>query len=120
MTEGPVGAAVRSLAATALDGNQLVRLSRTINRLRAGNKDLAPLAPFKLGLVSNSTTDFLIAPIIASAARVGLLVEVVAAHYDQVLQSALDPASAINVARCRNCSLRSSPTSVSSATSSPP
>lgn len=99
-TDGPVGAALRSLAATALDGNQLVRLARTIDRLRAGNKDLTPLTPFKLGLVSNSTTDFVISPIVASAARVGLLVEVVAADYDQVLQSALDPDSAVNLARC--------------------
>jgi FkbH-like protein len=98
-SESP-GLALRELAGYGLDENQLTRLGRLLGRLRSAERDLTPLSPFKLGVISNSTTSFLIPAILASAVRFGVLVDCVAADYDQVLQNALDPASAINAACC--------------------
>ena len=93
------GAVARTLAGTALDGNQLSRLGRALARLREGGRDMAPLTPFKLGLLGNGTLDLLAPALIASAARHGILIEVVQADYDQVLQEALSPDSSINRAK---------------------
>jgi FkbH-like protein len=98
--EGPKGDALRQLAGHSLDVNQLSRLARSAKALREKNVSLAPLTPFRLGLVSNATTDFLEAALVASALRHGLDVELVKADYGQVLQTALDPGSTINRAKC--------------------
>jgi FkbH-like protein len=100
IAEGTVGAALRSLAGHSLDENQLNRLAETLQKLRADRRDLAPLAPFKLGIVSNSTTDFLVPSIVGSSLRYGLAIECIVGHYDQVVQSAIDPESPINKAQC--------------------
>jgi len=94
------GSSLRLLAGHGLDENQLTRLARTLAKLRTEGRDLTPLAPLKLGIVSNSTSDFLIPTIVASGLRHGLAIECVAGHYDQVVQSALDPTSDINRAGC--------------------
>ena len=94
------GAELRALASYALNENQLVRLARTMDKLRQSGRSLAPLMPFKLGIISNATTNFIVPVIVASAARFGLAVECVVAEYNQVMQSALEPGSAINAARC--------------------
>jgi FkbH-like protein len=98
--EGEAGAAVRALAGYALDENQLVRLARTLDKLQRDGRSLAPLAPFKLAIISNSTTNFLVPVIRASAARFGVAVDCVVAEYNQVMQSALDPNSPVNASRC--------------------
>ena len=95
---GARGNQLRQIAGMRLDANQLVRLAKTLRTVP--DADRTPLSPFRLGLISNSTTDFIEPAIVASALRYGLAVEIVKADYGQVLQSALDPASAINAARC--------------------
>ncbi len=92
------GSVARRLASTALDENQLVRLSRTIQKLRGLNHSLAPLTPYRLAILSNSTADFLPAALSATAARHGLMLECVSAGYGQVMQESLDPQSAVNTA----------------------
>ena len=93
-------ASLRFLASHALSLNQLTRLDRTLARLKSSNADLAGLSPFRLGVISNATTDFMVPAITASALRFGVLVECVTADYGQAMQSALDPASRINQAGC--------------------
>jgi FkbH-like protein len=84
------------LASSALDENQLVRLSKVIDQARSGGHSLAPLRPYRLGLISNSTTDFILPALVATAARHGIALECVAGNYDQAVQESLTPESIIN------------------------
>jgi FkbH-like protein len=93
------GSAFRALARYALDGDQLSRLGRAITRCFAEGKPLAPLRPFRLGLVGNSTLDLLRPMLVASAARHGLALECIQADFGQTTQEALDPAGRINAAK---------------------
>ena len=93
------GALIRSLAAYALNENQLHQLSRVISKARKAGPSLDPLVPFRLGLLSNSTADLMVPSLVASAARYGIALECVAAEYDQVIQEALSPDSAIHRAK---------------------
>jgi FkbH-like protein len=93
------GLRIRALASYALDENQLNRLAKVIIRCSGSCDSLKPLSPFRLGLLSNSTTDFIIPPLIASAARHGFALECVRSNYDQSVQEALSPDSAVNAAR---------------------
>jgi len=95
MAEG-AGLELQALATSALDQNQLVRLAKTINHLRASGTVMKPLAPFRLGIVSNATTDFIVPALVATAARHGIVLEVVAGEYDQVLQETLEANSKVN------------------------
>jgi FkbH-like protein len=94
----PAGRAVMRLASHALDENQLRRLAETIETLRAQNR-LAPLAPFKLGVLGNATLEPLIPLLIATAARYGIALECVTADYAQTVQEALSPNSRVNRAK---------------------
>jgi len=94
-----LGSRVQALASHSLDENQLHRLAKAIQKLRADGKSLAPLTPFRLGLLSNSTTDFIEPALIATAARHGILLECIHSNYGQVIQEALTPDSAVNAAR---------------------
>jgi len=96
---GQIGSEVQALAGHALDQNQLARLAKTIQAAKAQGKSLLPLEPFKLALLSNATTDFLIPALMASVARHGLDLEVVRGNYDQVAQEALAPDSSVNRAQ---------------------
>jgi len=93
------GCAVRDMALHALDQNQLTRLGRTITRLHAEGRSLAPLEKFRLGLIGNGTLDLLAPVLVATAARYGLALECVQAGYGQMTQQALDPDSLINASR---------------------
>jgi FkbH-like protein len=97
--QGDLGGAVRSLANHRLDENQLFRLSRAIAKAKGAHRSLNPLSPFRLGLVSNATTDFLVPAIAATAARHGIAVEVISSEYGQVMQEVLSPESAIHGGR---------------------
>ncbi len=90
------GREARALASYALDENNLNRLARTMGKCES----LQPLSPFRLGVLSNSTTDFLLPALTATAARYGLTLECVCGNYDQVIQEALTPDSKVNVAKC--------------------
>lgn len=95
-----LGRRLQRLANHALDENQLNRLAKAIQRARDAGHALAPLTPFRLGLISNATSHFIVPALVATAARHGIALECIEADYDQVMQAALAPDSAINQARC--------------------
>ena len=93
------GQTLQALASHSLDMNQLHRLAKTIRSLQSTGRSLTPLTPFKLGILSNSTTDFVVPSLIASAARHGISLECVVADFDQAMQDAINPESAIHRAK---------------------
>src|SRR5580698_7157562 len=76
-----VGRELQLLATAALDHNQLVHLAGTIEKLRARGADCKPLVPFRLALLSTATTDFIVPALVATAARHGIILEVVTGGY---------------------------------------
>ena len=96
---GEAGRQIQALASHALDLNQLTRLAKTIGSLRSSGAKLAPLKPFRLGMLSNATTDFIVPSLVATAARHGLALEVIPSHFDQALQEALSPTSTVNTSQ---------------------
>lgn len=99
VSEEPSGSELRSLASCALDLNQLTKLAKVIKNARAAGSTLAPLVPFRLAVLSNSTIDFIVPALIATAARHGIALEVIQPSYDQVAQEALTPDSSVNGSR---------------------
>lgn len=97
--ESDVGRDLRYLASHALNGNQLTDLARAIGKLRESGADLKPLAPLRLGIVSNATTGLLAPALIGSAARHGFALDCVETEFNQGLQAALDPRSVLNAAK---------------------
>ena len=97
-TEEPAGASVQRLATLSLQPRQAAALGRAISRLRAAGADLAPLSAFRLGVLASATYDLALDALSAAAARHGVLVDIVRTPYDQVVQQALDPGSAIYAA----------------------
>jgi FkbH-like protein len=93
---GPIGHELQSLASHALDLNQLTKLAKVIARARTEGKSLDPLTPFRLAILSNSTIDLIVPALVASAARRGIVLEVIQPSYDQVAQEALTPDSKVN------------------------
>ncbi len=91
-----LGQALRVLAAHSLSEKQLGRLSQTIAALVAQGANLAPLTPFRLGLIGNATLDMIVPTLAASAARHGILLESSRAEFGQTIQEALNPQSQIN------------------------
>ena len=92
------GQALQRLAQQHLGLTQAMALSRKLRQLRGQAKSSA-LTSFKLGLVSNGTVDFIVPFLEATALRYGMALEVVAGHFGQHVQEALDPGSEINTAR---------------------
>ena len=90
------GKQLLALSNFRLDENQLFRLSQTLAAVNKAGVSTKPLTPFRLGLVSNATTDFIVPAIIASALRHGIALQVVKGDYGQVVQEALSLDSAIN------------------------
>jgi len=98
--EGPgLGLRLQALANHALDGNDLVRLAKTVTMARKHGHSLAPLTPVRLGMVSNATSQLAVPVLIATALRHGIDLDIIAADFGQVLQEALSPGSRINQAR---------------------
>lgn len=93
------GRRIRELASCNLDENQLNRLANAMAKARRQGRSLAPLAPFRLGIVSNSTTELLIPPLVASAARYGFDLECIVAGYGQAIQTALSADSDIHATK---------------------
>jgi FkbH-like protein len=93
------GRRIRALAGFGLDSGKLNRLAKIITGKQKGGQTLAPLTPFRLGILSNATIDFIVPALVASAARHGIALECIAAKYDQAVQEALSPASAVNQAQ---------------------
>jgi FkbH-like protein len=93
------GPLLQALASFALDENQLNKLAKVISKSTNSHIGLKPLTPFRLGVLSNSTMDFIVPSIVGTAARFGLAIECIKADYDQVIQEALSPDSIINRAK---------------------
>jgi FkbH-like protein len=98
--EAELGRQIQALASCSLDDNQLNRLAKVITKSAASGKSLKPLTSFRLGVLSNSTVDFIVPSLIGTAARHGIALECVKADYDQVIQEALSPDSLINSSNC--------------------
>jgi FkbH-like protein len=96
---GESGREVRALASFGLDENKLARLANSIEVLRSRADALRPLTPFRLGIISNATSHFMVPALVATAARYGIALECIEANYGQVMQEALDADSMINKAR---------------------
>jgi FkbH-like protein len=94
-----IGTRIQALAGFALDLNQLVRVTRSIDAAHEAGAPLQPLLPFRLGLLGNGTLDLIVPALRGSAARHGIDLTCVAAEYGQVMQAALSPKSRINRAR---------------------
>lgn len=87
------------LSNTAISLNQCGRLIKALvksNFQQQSNNP--PMATFKLGIVSNATLNLFAPALKASALRHGILLEVIQADFDQVIQEALNPDSLINTA----------------------
>lgn len=97
--DADLGPQLQALAGFGLDENQLTRLARTIEQARQDGRALAPLVPFRLGIVSNATSHFLVPALVATAARHGIGLECIAAGFDQAMQEALAADSPLNLAR---------------------
>lgn len=98
-SEQELGKQIQALASYALDYNQLNRLAKVLKKFYTAGADVAPLVPFRLGVLSNSTTEFIVPSLVATAARYGIALDCVQANYNQVIQEALDPNSTVNCAR---------------------
>jgi len=98
--DGDCGNAIKAIATQRLTGTQLGRLASLIGQLRTQGRSLAPLTPFRLGLIGNGTLDLVAPALVATAARHGFLLECVTADFGQAAQEALSPTSKINRARC--------------------
>jgi FkbH-like protein len=96
---GEVGREVRALASFGLDENKLARLANSIEAVRSRPEGLRPLMPFRLGILSNATSHFMVPALVATAARYGIALECIEANYGQLMQEALAVDSAVNRAR---------------------
>ena len=94
-----LGQRLQWLASHALDEIELNQLAKQMVRARKAGHSLAPLAPFKLGLISNATTDFICPALVATALRHGVALECIAGPFGQVAQQALSPDSEIKQAK---------------------
>jgi FkbH-like protein len=86
------------LAQEAIGLSQAIAISRAVRRMN-GEGAVKNLTPFKLGVLSNGTTDFVVPFLEATALRHGIALDVVTVPFGQVLQSALDPNSPIHAAQ---------------------
>src|SRR5271163_2479901 len=90
-----LGQRLQWLASHALDEIRLNQLAKQTVRARTSGYSLGPLIPFKLGLISNATTDLVCPALVATALRHGIALECIAAPFGQVAQQALSAASDI-------------------------
>ncbi len=95
-TSEDLGLTIRTLATYGLDENALNKLAKLIETAKA--KPLS-LTPFRLGIISNSTTDFLTPSLVATAARHGFVLDCIQADFGQTVQEAVNPASTLNQAQ---------------------
>jgi FkbH-like protein len=91
----PLGPRLRELANHALESNGLNRLAKVLAKARREGRPLQPLAPLRVGLLSNSTMTLIASAIEGSGLRHGLAIETVEAPFGRVVQEALDPSSVI-------------------------
>ncbi|MGH7065478.1 MAG: hypothetical protein ACREET_15490, partial [Stellaceae bacterium] len=93
------GARIRHLASHRLDNAQLFRLAATIKAMAARAGNFRQLTRFRLGFLSHGTTELIAPVLVASAARYGILLEVIEAPFDQIVHEALTAGSKTNRAK---------------------
>jgi FkbH-like protein len=87
------GMQAQRLASRELDAAQSRLLSRQIVRAIAAGKDMAPLSPLRLAVLSASTFDFVEDAVPAAAARHGVALDCHVAPLDTIEHEAFDPSS---------------------------
>jgi len=87
---------IRSLATTALDTNQLLRLAKTIHKYRQTVQPDDKSTPFRLACVTNGTPDLILGALTGTAPRYGLALECIASNYAQPVQDILNPDSSMH------------------------
>ncbi len=95
-----LGRRAQRLANHRLNESQLNRLSKAVQSAKKAGHSLLPLTPFRLGIISNATSHFVVPALLASALRHGIALECIEADYGQAMQAALDADSVINRADC--------------------
>ncbi|PZU11788.1 HAD family hydrolase [Sphingomonas sp.] len=90
--------ALRTIANTALDVDQLDRFGRLMGKI-ADRVPKGALTPLTLGLIGSHTLDYAAMALVGTGVRHGLLLRLVRADYGQVVQSVLDPSSTVALAR---------------------
>ena len=86
---------LRQLAAYDLSIGQLGRLSAAIAVHLDALRSYAGTSPFRLGIVSSHSTDFIAAALPAIALRHNVTLEYISSSYGQVLQAVLDTESSL-------------------------
>lgn len=94
-----LGTRLQWLASHALDEIQLNQLARQVARARRAGCSLAPLTPFRLGLISTANTDFIYPPLVATALRHGIALECIETPFGQFAHQALSSDSEIRRAQ---------------------
>jgi len=89
----PDEAEARRLAAFALDLSELGTLGKAVRSQREFLVAKAGFTPFKIGIVSSHTMDYVAAALPGTGLRHSLVIDVVLAGYGQAAQQLLDPAS---------------------------
>jgi FkbH-like protein len=93
VADAVTGRGLQELATFALDDNNLRRLTKRLRQLQGKQSNLSPLVDVKIGILSNSTTKLVTTPLVGTALRFGLALEVVEAEFDQIAQEAFSEAS---------------------------
>jgi FkbH-like protein len=88
---------VIGLATAALDDAQLAQLARLSKRLAEAGVG-GQFGRARLGMVGDGTLSLCAAPIIGSALRYGLIVDIVEGHYGAAVQEAMDRSSHLHTA----------------------
>ena len=89
------GADLRALASFRLDASKSTTLRRAAVKLRNAGNTLAPLSPFKLGIIAANTFDLVLDCLPAAAMRHGVALETLQASYGMIMQPVLDPTSPV-------------------------
>jgi len=90
----------RSLAAYALDDNELHRLYKTASKFKKQTGTAIPgLRCYKLGILSNGTTKLLAPAFVATALRYGIDLTLIEGEFDQAFQEATMSESSIKTAQ---------------------
>ncbi len=89
------GADLRALASFRLDASQSTALRRAAVKLRKAGNTLAPLSPFKLGIIAANTFDLVLDCLPAAAMRHGVALETLQTSYGMIMQPVLDPMSPV-------------------------
>jgi FkbH-like protein len=97
--DADIGPSLQRLATFHIPSPGAMAFRRALAKAQRDQKDLSPLSPLKLAVVSSATMDFVVDHFPAAAARHGVALEIVEAEYDVVMQEAINPASEVNASQ---------------------